>query len=294
MRKVLPNLWYVLMPSDRLKSGANLPQTIFDQSTFISRSHDDQLHIALRGEVTNKAVPEIVCCEQQGLIWAYSGSNPATCPRALPCAHDARPQIAASVELPCDFDNAVYGLLDPAHVPFVHRSKWWRPRHRLREKTKVYVPHPYGFTMARHASTQGELSYRLLGGDVSTEIVFELPALRTECISGSRGAVCSVTSVTPLSVSKTRMTHCLYWTMKGFAPFKPLIRYLTLSFLKEDWRVLSRQQEGLRHSPPQLLVGDADELMKWYMRISNAWHASQSNGSDFVNPIKGRTLRWRS
>jgi phenylpropionate dioxygenase-like ring-hydroxylating dioxygenase large terminal subunit len=291
----LQNLWYVLMPSRRLKSEDHIRQELFDRDIVLWRALDGRPRLTTADSIGAEISPaEIPCREQQGLIWVYCGVHAALGPTELPFSSSALPQIVESVDLPCDFDNAVYGLLDPAHVPYVHRSKWWKPRHRLREKTKTYVPHPHGFTMVGHSATQGEWSYRLLGKNAATEIDFELPGLRVEKIRGARGSVCSVTSLLPLSQNKTRMTHCLYWTMGGLAPLKPMIRYLTISFIKEDQNILTLQQDGLRHSPKQILIDDADKLMKWYLLLKKAWLASLESGQPFVNPVKGETLRWRT
>ena len=80
--------------------------------------------------------------------------------------------------------------------------------------------------------------------------------------------------------------------MGGLAPLKPMIRYLTISFLKEDPNILTLQQDGRRHSPPQILIDDADKPMKWYLQLKKAWLASSESGQPFVNPVKGVTLRW--
>jgi phenylpropionate dioxygenase-like ring-hydroxylating dioxygenase large terminal subunit len=253
----LQNLWYVLMPSRRLKSEDHIRQELFDRDIVLWRASDGRPRLTTADSIGAGISPaEIPCREQQGLIWVYCGVHAARGPTELPFSSSALPQVVESVDLPCDFDNAVYGLLDPAHVPYVHRSKWWKPRHRLREKTKTYVPHPHGFTMVGHSATQGEWSYRLLGKNAATEIDFELPGLRVEKIRGARGSVCSVTSLLPLS--------------------------------------LTLQQDGLRHSPKQILIDDADKLMKWYLLLKKAWLASSESGQPFVNPVKGETLRWRT
>lgn len=290
----LPLLWYILMPAGRLKAGAQTRCEIFGCDYLLSRALDGRPNLHLAPDVFSGCEATMPCWEKQGLIWVFRGERADMRPNDFPCSPEAVPQICESVDLPCDYENAVYGLLDPAHVPYVHRSRWWRPHRRLREKEKTYEPHGRGFVMIEHASTQGELSYRLLGGDVTTEIVFELPGMRVETIRGNRGSVCSVTSLLPLGRNRTRMTHCLYWTLRGLGPLKPIIGYLTLTFLKEDQEVLTRQQEGLRYSPPQMLVGDADMPMKWFMRLSRAWRASAETGQPFVNPLKRKTLRWRT
>lgn len=293
---VLRNLWYIVMSGESLHRSPEVRQNVFGIPVIIWRHNDG--HIAVESLSANPPSAHtekyISCTEQHGLIWAYSGPRQTEPPCVLPCFDGERPQIVESLDLPCDFESAVYGLLDPAHVPFVHRCKWWKPRRQPREKTKVFVPTARGFRMVQHSSTQGELVYRAMGGDSKTEIIFELPAIRIEVISGSIGRVCSVTSVIPLTPSTTRLTHSLYWTMKGLAILKPLIRSMTRTFLHEDRTILARQQEGLRYSPQQILVNDADKLMKWYLRLSKEWRESQMQNREFINPIAGGVLQWRT
>ena len=54
------------------------------------------------------------------------------------------------------------------------------------------------------------------------------------------------------------------------------------------------QNEGLKFSPPQMLIQDADVPAIWYHRLKKAWAESVESGAPFVNPVQERTLRWRS
>ena len=250
---------------------------------------DQKMHLDRIG------TPAYPCRESQGLIWIHWGEGAAVeDPPVIPEIGDLSPGVAAVLELPCDIDNAVYGLLDPAHGPYVHNSRWWRSRRALREKTKHYVPSRRGFTMARHSPTQGGLTYALLGRNVSTEISFELPGLRIEVIQGDRGTVGSVTAVTPVATSRTRLCHLLYWTMPWLTPLKPVAGAFARSFLKQDQWIMEVQQEGLRHGAPQILINDADTLVKWYLRLKRDWQAAQDGKREFVNPLSETTLRWRT
>ncbi len=95
--------------------------------------------------------------------------------------------------------------------PFVHGRWWWRVKLRL--KTKDYAPSARGFVLLRHAPTKP--AYRLLGGDVSTEITFELPSTRFENIAGSIAGrpiqVTGLTVCTPLDRETTQVTQIFYW-----------------------------------------------------------------------------------
>jgi phenylpropionate dioxygenase-like ring-hydroxylating dioxygenase large terminal subunit len=83
-------------------------------------------------------------------------------------------------------DNAVVGLMDPAHVPFVHNQWWWRPPSTgLRLKEKRFEPRERGWGIARHQPSGNSLAYRaLFGGNVTTEIVFNekfCPVVQGNC-----------------------------------------------------------------------------------------------------------------
>ena len=43
-----------------------------------------------------------------------------------------------------------------------------------------------------------------------------------------------------------------------------------------------------------MLIDDADTQAKWYHALKREWKRAQDEGRDFVNPVKAKTLRWRS
>jgi hypothetical protein len=45
---------------------------------------------------------------------------------------------------------------------------------------------------------------------------------------------------------------------------------------------------------PLMLIDDADIQAKWYYRLKKEWATSRAEGRAFANPVKERTLRWRS
>lgn len=51
----------------------------------------------------------------------------------------------------------MYGLLDPAHTPLVHRSPMWRRNGILKEKRKAFEPSPFGFTKKPHAPVNSDI-----------------------------------------------------------------------------------------------------------------------------------------
>ncbi len=234
--------------------------------------------------------------EQDGLIWVYMAANMAAAPKGeppkVPIA-DAKPRWVESQTFPCDIDHAVIGLMDPAHGPYVHAHWWWHKAPR--DKEKHYAPLPNGFVMTRHKPTKPV--YGLLGAQVSTEITFELPSTRFENISGTVFGrsfdVSGLTVCTPIDSETTQVTQIFYWP--GWMHFiKPFFMAIGPTFLSDDRKIVELQKEGLKFDPPLMLIQDSDVPAMWYHRLKKAWAESVTNGTAFENPVKERTLRWRS
>ncbi len=236
--------------------------------------------------------------ERDGLIWVYmaapgqENATPACEPPKVPVSH-ARPRWSESQTFHCAIDHSVIGLMDPAHAPYVHGRWWWRVTPRVKEKN--YAPLPTGFVMTRH--TPSKQAYKLLGGDVSTEITFELPSTRFENITGTflgrRMEVTGLTTCTPIDSLTTQVTQIFYWpAWLGF--IKPFFWALGPTFLGDDRRMVELQREGLKFDPRLMLIQDADLPAMWYHRLKKAWADSTATGAPFVNPLKETTLRWKS
>jgi phenylpropionate dioxygenase-like ring-hydroxylating dioxygenase large terminal subunit len=234
--------------------------------------------------------------EVQGNIWVYFGEDPAGAPEVpvVPDIGERLYSIVDTVRFSCAIDNAVIGLVDPAHGPFVHRSWWWRSSRSIHEKAKPFEPSPFGFTMTRHAPSRNSGAYRLLGGAPQTEIVFRLPGVRIEHVRVGRHVLCNLTALTPISATETEINHAIYWTMPWLTALKPLLKPFVRNFLHQDRDVMMRQQEGLRHNPPLLLINDADTQARWYYRLKNEYARARAENRAFVNPVKPRVLRWRT
>ena len=236
--------------------------------------------------------------EQDGVIWVFMAAPghevaaPTTEPPKVGLAN-AKPRWVESQTFACGIDHAVIGLMDPAHAPYVHGRWWWRVK--IREKAKKYAPLPNGFVMTRHKPTKQ--AYKFLGGDVSTEITFELPSTRFENISGTllgqRVDVIGLTTCTPRDADTTEVTQIFYWpAWLGF--IRPFFMVLGPTFLGDDRRMVELQKEGLKFNPNLMLIQDADQPAIWYHRLKKAWTESVTGGKPFANPVQEKTLRWRS
>jgi hypothetical protein len=82
--------------------------------------------------------------------------------------------------------------------------------------------------------------------------------------------------------------------MPSLALIKPFFRPFARAFLGQDRAIVELQNEGLKFSPSQMLIQDADVPAIWYHRLKKAWAESVASGAPFVNPVQERTLRWRS
>lgn len=210
---------------------------------------------------------------------------------------DTAPRFVVSRVFEAHMDNAVVGLMDPAHVPFVHTQWWWRPPSSgFKEKTKAFEPRGRGWAMPRHAPSSNSLAYRLVfGADVTTEIVFELPGFRWEIVENDRARFFTLTCLTPRDARSTLITQATWWFN---TPVLELIRPFLVSgareFLDQDGRMVDLQNQGLPHVRSMLWIDDIDIQAKWYHRLKREWTASRAEARPFANPLKPANLRWRS
>ncbi len=232
--------------------------------------------------------------EQDGLIWIYMAARPGTAPRSEP------PRVQSSAPMRwterqtfrCGIDHAVIGLMDPAHGPYVHAHWWWKKKPRVKEKH--YAPLPAGFVMTAHKPSKPV--YSLLG-DVTTEITFELPSTRFETISGKLFGrpfkVIGLTVCTPRDEGNTDVIQVFYWPW-WLNFIYPFFWALGSTFIGDDRKIVELQREGLKFNPNLMLIQDADQPAIWYHRVKKAWAESIENGTEFINPVQERVLRWKS
>lgn len=242
--------------------------------------------------------------ETQGNVWVYfPRKNGAAVddaalppPPSVPDVGERAPAVAIAMDFACSIDDAALGLMDPTHAAFVHTSWWWRKNPRkVRLKEKSYVPIGTGFRMERLVlGEKGSKPYRLLGRNTSTEITFQLPAVRVEHVKGDRHSVVSLTAITPETEKLCVVHQRIYWTLPGLGLFRPAVRRFARIFLGQDRDVVVKQQEGLAYDPALMLVDDADTQAKWYHRLKQEYLRAQEENRPFRNPVERRVLRYQS
>lgn len=262
---------------------------------------DQQMDLS-RFDVQSYEIREI-----QGNLWIYMPDPDhhrvrppdLEVPRVPGFPEDAKPNITYTMRFACYIDHAVVGLMDPAHLPYVHRAWWWRSAKldgeiTLNDEIKWFDPSPYGFTMRRHRMANMGRGYWLMGGVPDNEIIFHLPGVRTEEITTAKHRVTNLTTVTPLTDDQTDVTFELYWDLPWGNLLKPILPYLIRTFLGQDRDVVMHQQTGLKYESVLRLIKDSDTLARWYYQLKNEYRRSQEEGREFVTPVKTQLLKWRA
>jgi len=198
-----------------------------------------------------------------------------------------------TVVLPANIDHAVIGLIDPAHVTFVHQSWYWRSAKKLKLKEKYFAPTPLGFKMVRHAPSNNSKGYTVLKGGTSTEITFEIPGNRYEHITiGEKHQIISITTLTPLNENETELNHIFYSTLPATKWLWWPLRRLGQKFIGQDLGVFIKLSKGLQSNPTLMLIGEPDAQAKWYHEIKRLWQKAQQDNIPFENPVKEQKLHW--
>ncbi|MEL6379443.1 MAG: aromatic ring-hydroxylating dioxygenase subunit alpha [Pseudomonadota bacterium] len=244
--------------------------------------------------------------ERHGLIWLfYEGPaarqtpiGPAVGSPAV-IANELQLKSLTIVDAHGPYEEAVSGLVDAAHTPFVHKQWWWRQGQAAREKQKYYEALNTGFRIPAHPPSGNSRIYRTLGGAPTTQIDVILPGIRIETIRNERHTIIGLTAITPLSANRNRLFHALYWTLPLMTALTPIIDAMAKSFLAQDAAILNAQATRLSEDerPAPLFLGDPDEPSKWMRQLARAWRAHQERGTDtesFENPVNVRDLHWKT
>ena len=151
------------------------------------------------------------CVERQGLVWVYfprdneAPSGVTAQPPEIPLfGEDAAQGVRRAAPSPARSIIPPIGLMDPAHVAYVHTSRWFRSKARVvKPKEKSFEPTGLGFKMKQHAIPPEQVMYRLLGKKVTADITYFLPGHRVERIYGERHQVVGITALTPVNDEET-------------------------------------------------------------------------------------------
>lgn len=288
---LLRGVWYVASPASRLKRHKPLSARVCGMDLTVTRKDDGTL-----AAVDDRGIG-VTACEQEGLLWAFIGDDITPGPTCPPPAFDGpgrgRVRFVEEALLPCHIDDAAYGLLDPAHGPYVHASPIWRSSKTLKDKAKSYEPSELGFTMVPHAPVNSNL-YKIIGGSIRVSIAFRLPGLRIEWIWNEKHTVMGVTALTPIDAGQTLIRQIFYWDTPILSAIRPFARLVTRPFLQQDVHIMALRQKGLAFGASGMLIRDADQLFIWYQRIKKELVEARAEGRSFINPVKAATLRWRT
>jgi phenylpropionate dioxygenase-like ring-hydroxylating dioxygenase large terminal subunit len=263
---------------------AKIPSLVTDQEMDASR-------------IRVRSYPAV---ESQGLVFVWIASEgakdaqPDQPPPVFEGVVGGAPKLIDRMTFDAHIDHAVVGLMDPAHGPYVHQQWWWRSKSKQLEKAKPFEPREAGFAMVRHAPSKNSRAYKILGGAPQTEITFRLPGLRWEHIRVGARQVLSLTCLTPIDETHTRITQIIWSDHPVFSVLKPLIRLGARIFLRQDGDMVNLQNQGLRYDPSLLWIDDADRQAKWYQALKREWIAARKADRPFENPVKAAVLRWKS
>lgn len=240
--------------------------------------------------------------EANGAVYLYMphdrrGSAPPAAPPPDFGTLPNKPKFIIEDIFNAHIDDAVVGLMDPAHVPFVHNQWWWRPPSTgLHLKEKPFAPKDRGWAIDRHRPSSNSKLYKWVFGDhVETEIHFQLPGYRWEIISNDKARLLTLTCLTPEAPKRTRITQFTWWSGAPLLNLAiPIALPMAQKFLGQDRVMVDLQNQGMQHQKAMMWIDDIDVQAKWYQKLKREWTDARSQERAFENPIKPKTLRWMS
>jgi len=239
------------------------------------------------------------CKEVNSTVWVYlpNGKHRPEAPDNdfpdLLVPADKRLLHVDTIEIPTNIDHAVIGLIDPAHVTFVHQSWFWRSAKSAQLKRKHFEPVGLGFRMMRHKPSGNAKGYSILKRATSTEISFQLPGHRFEHIQvGASDTIISITLLTPVNETSTELNHLFYSSLQFTKHFWWPLKSLGKTFIGQDLDIYKKLRKGLHNNPKLMLLGDPDTQARWYFQLKKTWQLALENEAQFLNPLKPQTLEW--
>lgn len=225
-----------------------------------------------------------------GLVWACPAGS--VTPPDLPSLSPAPLTLIAYSEAPAraDYDQAVLGLLDPAHVPMIHDSWWWRSQAR-RTKTKAYTPSPFGFTAVAADAFASTPAYDLVSTDRKVTIEFRLPSIRLERVTARNFELVNLTAITPLADGEVVLRNLILCSSGALRLARPMLSALGRTFLRQDIAILERL-EGRSPHLPLVFAGDPDRPSAFYFASKAALSKAQRDNCEYRNPVAPEVLKW--
>jgi len=289
---LIRDAWYIAALSRDVRRGRTLVDAVCGREITFARDHNGAL--SARAEDGER----VACAESEDLVWAYIASpdtdgspRPAAPPRFN--GPGGRVRFVEPAIIPAHQDDAAYGLLDPAHTPFVHKSPIWRGSGILKDKTKHFEPSRHGFTMMAHEPVNSDI-YKIIGGKIRVQIAFSLPGLRAEYISNARRGLLGLTALTPMDAERTRIRQIFYWDTRILFLIRPFARIFTRPFLQQDVEIMAQRRLNRPYGGRGMLLGEPDRQFVWYHKLKREWQAAAQEGRAFVNPLKPAVLHWRT
>lgn len=232
-----------------------------------------------------------------GMVWVRRADRvDAAAVPALPAGDLEADMIGISyslVRVATDYDQAVLGLVDPAHVPMVHNSWWWRSDPVRKVKTKQYTPSPFGFTAVSCDAFASAPVYDLVGQDRSVSIEFRLPSARVETVRSKGFRLCNLTTVTPEVDGRIALRNLIFCNQPLLVAARPMLSWMGRRFLDQDAAILATLQSDADTGRP-LFAGAPDQPSLWYYACKRALLKAQGSGAAFDNPVEPSILRWRT
>ncbi|QYC09636.1 MULTISPECIES: hypothetical protein [Brevundimonas] len=249
------------------------------------------------GAIVAPHQPHLLVVVRAGLVWARQDDGPGQVVPPLiedPIGGGDLPMIACSeVEVETDYDQAVLGLVDPAHVPMVHDAWWWRASSKRRVKTKQYAPSPFGFTATAADAFASAPAYALTGASRRIAIEFRLPSTRIERVEAEGFRLVNLTTVTPTAPGSVTLRNTIYCSVTPMRALHPFLSALGRAFLEQDARILRRLESRPAPGHPLLFVGAPDQPSLWYYQCKAALSRA-TDDAPFANPVRATVLQWRT
>ena len=288
---LIQGMWYVAAPAKEVRRSGTLERKVCGHQLSLSIADGQASARPLGGGAPWP------CKLSEDLIWVFftgdqtEGEDPERVPVPRFDGPKSRVRFVETVTIPAHQDDAVYGLLDPAHTPFVHRSPIWRGNGKLKKKTKRFEPSELGFTMMSHAPVNSDI-YKVIGGAIRVRIYFRLPGLRAEYIQNSKHTVLGLTALTPVDDRHTRLMQIFYWNSPVLNMARPFARFFAKPFLQQDVDIMALRRANEPYGGKGMLLGDSDRQFLWYLNLKKAWEAGGRCPAAFSNPLAEETLYW--